>query len=99
MVERGEQLGLEVLLADLLPWNNGHPLVDEPIAELNRLITAIGREESVPVLDFHDALEDPARPGLMAAELTADGYHPSIEGHRRLGELVVTELEPLVPAP
>ena len=35
----------------------------------------------------------------MRAELTADGDHPSIEGYRRLGELVARELEPLLRAP
>ncbi len=87
MVERGKELGLEVALAEVLPWNNGHPVADQPIDELNRLIAEIGREQGVVVLAFHDALEDPRRPGLMEATLTSDGDHPSIEGYRRLGEL------------
>jgi len=95
MVEQGKQLGLEVALAEVLPWNNGHPLADKPIAELNRLIAAIGREQSVAVLEFHDALEDPRRPGLMGVALTSDGDHPSIEGYRRLGELTAAALAPL----
>ncbi len=95
MVERGKQLGLEVALAEVLPWNNGHPVADQPIAELNRLIAGIGREQSVAVLAFHDALEDPRRPGLMGSELTSDGDHPSIAGYRRLGELVAAVLTPL----
>jgi lysophospholipase L1-like esterase len=40
----------------------------------------------VPVLPFHDTLEDPQRPGRMRAELTADGDHPSVAGYRLLGE-------------
>ena len=95
MVEQGKELGLEVALAEVLPWNNGHPLADKPIAELNRLIAAIGREQSVAVLEFHDALEDPRRPGLMGVSLTSDGDHPSIEGYRRLGELTAAALAPL----
>jgi lysophospholipase L1-like esterase len=92
MVERGKELGFEVALAEVLPWNNGHPLADQPITELNRLIAGIGREQSVAVLDFHETLEDPRRPGLMGESLTSDGDHPSIEGYRRLGELVAAEL-------
>jgi len=95
MVERGKELGFEVALTEVLPWNNGHPLADQPIAELNRLIAAIGREQSITVLGFHDALEDPRRPGLMGATLTSDGDHPSIEGYRRLGELTAAALAPL----
>lgn len=87
MVERAKALGLEVELADLLPWNNGHPYATPLVGELNRRIEEIGREEGVPVLPFHDVLEDPEYPGLIAPEWTAEGDHPSIEGYRRLGQL------------
>ena len=71
MVERGRALGLDVYLANVLPWNNGHPAADRPIAELNRRIAAIGREQGVPVIDFHDALEDPDEPGTMTGRADA----------------------------
>jgi len=87
MVVTARELGLAVAIADVLPWNNGHPGADQPIVELNRLIARIAEEAGVPLLPFHDTLEDPDRPGLMRAEWTADGDHPSIEGYRRLGEL------------
>jgi lysophospholipase L1-like esterase len=92
MVRRGGELGLDVYLVNVLPWNNGHPAADEPIAELNREIVAIGRSEGVPVIDFHATLENPAEPATMAPELTADGDHPSVAGYRLLGELVAREL-------
>ncbi len=41
----------------------------------------------VPVLPFHDTLEDQKRPGRMREDWTFEGDHPSIEGYRRLGEL------------
>ena len=87
IVRAGKERGLEVALVDVLPWNNGHPAADGPIAELNRLIGEIGRDEGVEVLPFHDALEDPDEPGTMAAGLTDDGNHPSVAGYRRLGDL------------
>ncbi|MBA2505580.1 MAG: SGNH/GDSL hydrolase family protein [Thermoleophilaceae bacterium] len=87
MVIRGKEAGLRVGLVDVLPWNNGHPRADRPIAELNRAIHAIGREERVPVLDFHDALEDPRAEGTMSARYTDDGDHPSVAGYRRLGTI------------
>src|ERR671925_419133 len=90
MVRRGLSLGLSVALADVLPWNNGWPAAEPAIRRLNGLVLAIGHEEAVPVLPFHDTLEDPERPGRMREEWTDDGDHPSVEGYRLLGELVAT---------
>ena len=87
MVRRGKELGLPLLLVDLLPWNNGWPDAEPKIRKLNALIAEIARAEDVTLLPFHDTLEDPDRPGRMREEWTSDGDHPSIEGYRRLGEL------------
>jgi lysophospholipase L1-like esterase len=87
MVRRGKELGTTVLLADVLPWNNGWPDAEPKIRRLNQLIRAIARDETVPLLPFHDTLEDGERPGRMREEWTSDGDHPSVEGYRRLGEL------------
>jgi lysophospholipase L1-like esterase len=83
LVGRGLGLGLPVAVCDVLPWNNGWPDKEAPIRALNARIAAIG----VPLLPFHDTLEDPARPGRMKAEwCNEDGDHPSLAGYRRLGE-------------
>jgi lysophospholipase L1-like esterase len=83
MVEHGRGLGLRVAVADVLPWNNGWPDAEPTIRELNRLVARLG----VPVLPFHDTLEDSDRPGRMRDEWTVEGDHPSEEGYRRLGRL------------
>jgi lysophospholipase L1-like esterase len=83
MIRRGQELGLRVTVADVLPWNNGWPQAEGPIRELNALIELMG----VPVLPFHETLEDPDRPGRMRENWTVEGDHPSVEGYRRLGEL------------
>ena len=87
MVRRGKELGLRVALCDVLPWNNGWPDAEPKIRRLNELIAAAARDETVPLLPFHDTLEDPARPGRMRDDWQSDGDHPSIDGYRRLGEL------------
>lgn len=87
MVRRGKRLGLDVVLANVLPWNKGWPDADAPIRGLNELIAAIGEAESVRVLRFYETLDDPERPGRMREEWTPDGNHPSVDGHRRLGEV------------
>lgn len=86
MVRRGRELGLGVVLADVLPWTNGWPDAEPQIRRLNELVHALAREEDVPLLPFHDTLEDPDRPGRMREEWTAEGDHPSVDGYRRLGE-------------
>jgi lysophospholipase L1-like esterase len=88
MVRRARARGLAVVLAEVLPWNNGYPKAVPAIERLNGLIDRIGREEGVQVLRFHRALEDPRSPGRMREDLTLEGDHPSVPGYRRLGELV-----------
>lgn len=87
MVRHGRELGLRVALANVLPWNNGWPHAEPRIRELNGLVDAIAADEGVPLLPFHDTLEDPDAPGRMRPEWTSDLDHPSVEGYRRLGEL------------
>jgi lysophospholipase L1-like esterase len=92
IVARGQRLGLQVYLVNLLPWNNGPAGAADTIDDLNRLIDGIGADAGVPVIDFHAALADPRDPAVMPAALTADGAHPSVEGYQRLGELVARRL-------
>jgi lysophospholipase L1-like esterase len=82
MLERGRAAGASLAVADVLPWNNGDERAAEDIVRLNTLIRRLG----VPLLPFHDTLADPADPTRMREALTDDGDHPSIEGHRLLGE-------------
>src|SRR5438874_11679872 len=53
MVRRGLELGLRVLLADVLPWNAGYPRTEREIRTLNGLVARIAAEESVVLLPFH----------------------------------------------
>jgi lysophospholipase L1-like esterase len=92
MVRRGKALGLRVVLVDVLPWNNGHPQATPAIGRLNASIETIAREERIELLPFHATLEDPNRPGRMKDAWTSDGDHPSVDGYRRLGQLVADRL-------
>jgi lysophospholipase L1-like esterase len=82
MLERGRAAGLAVALTDVLLWNNGDARAAAGIERLNALI----RQLDAPLLPFHDTLADPADPTRMGDGLTDDGDHPSVEGHRLLGE-------------
>jgi lysophospholipase L1-like esterase len=94
MVRRGKELGLRVVLADVLPWNNGWPDAEPKIRRLNALIEDVAREEDVQLLRFHEALEDAANPGRMRAEWTHEGDHPNEAGYKRLAEVVRGVLPP-----
>ncbi|MHB8649146.1 MAG: SGNH/GDSL hydrolase family protein [Gaiellaceae bacterium] len=94
MVERGRALGLAVALADVLPWNNGDERAANEIVRLNAQIRAVADRLGVALLPFHDTLADPERPERMRATLTDDGDHPSIAGHRLLGERAFAGLVP-----
>jgi lysophospholipase L1-like esterase len=88
MVRLGQERGYAVVMVEVLPWNKGWPDAEQPIRALNVLIHEIAARRGVGVLPFHDTLEDPDRPGRMRAEWTSDGDHPSVEGYRKLGEVV-----------
>jgi lysophospholipase L1-like esterase len=90
MVRAAKELNLDVAVADVLPVNRGEGQADPVIAQLNRMIHAMGTREGVTVLPFHDTLEDPNAADRMKPEWTADGLHPSVEGYRRLGEIAFT---------
>ena len=89
MLAEAEEMGLDAAVANVLPWNNGHPAADEPIDAAQR---GDRRDREAP---RRSAARLPRRtrgpkdePGTMAPEYTDDGDHPSIEGYRVLGELV-----------
>jgi lysophospholipase L1-like esterase len=86
-VQRGKELGLRVAIVNVLPWNNGWPRAEPQIRRLNELIAVIAQDEEVPLLPFHDTLEDPERPGRMREEWTHEGDHPSEAGYRRLADV------------
>lgn len=83
---RAAAAGLQVAIADVLPWNNGDEDDARSIARLNRLIADIARRHDVPVLPFFATLDDPQHPGRMPERLTVEGNHPNVRGYRMLGE-------------
>ena len=86
MLERGRAAGLALAVADVLPWNNGDERAAEDIRRLNELILQIAAGAGAKLLPFHDTLADPADPSRMGEGLSDDGDHPSVDGHRFLGE-------------
>jgi lysophospholipase L1-like esterase len=86
MLERGREAGLTLAVTDVLPWDNGDERAADDIRSLNALIEELAADAAATLLEFHDTLADPADPSRMRAGLSDDGDHPSIDGHRLLGE-------------
>ena len=86
VLHRARHAGLRVAIADVLPWNNGDSRAAADIDKLNELLRAIADGQDVPLFPFSQTLADPSRPTRMRETLTEDGDHPSVEGHRLLGE-------------
>jgi len=86
MLERGRANGIALAVADVLPWNNGDPRAAADIQRLNALIRELAASTGATLLPFHGTLADPTDPSRMHEGLTDDGDHPSVEGHRLLGE-------------
>jgi lysophospholipase L1-like esterase len=90
MVGRARERVPHVLIANVLPWNNGDDEAAAAILTLNGELARIAADNDVVLLPFYATLEDPDRPRRMAPDWTVEGNHPSIEGHRRLGEVAWT---------
>ena len=86
MLSRGRAAGVAQAVADVLPWNNGDEQAAAAIRRLNGLIGEIAAGAGVTLLPFHATLVDPADQHRMRPGLSDDGDHPSVEGHRLLGE-------------
>jgi lysophospholipase L1-like esterase len=86
MLQRGRAAGAVLAVTDVLSWNNGDEQATEDIEHLNALIRRLAARAGATLLPFHDTLADSAEPHRMREALTDDGDHPSIEGHRVLGE-------------
>ena len=86
LLHRARNAGLRVAVADVLPWNNGDSRAATDITRLNALIRSIADGQGVPLFPFHDTLLDTERQHRMREEWTDDGDHPSVAGHRLLGE-------------
>jgi lysophospholipase L1-like esterase len=86
MLARGRAAGAALAVADVLPWNNGDERAAAGIVRLDELIREVAASAGATLLPFHDTLADPTDPRRMKKALTDDGDHPSIEGHRLLGE-------------
>jgi lysophospholipase L1-like esterase len=86
MLARGRAAGVTLAVTDVLPWNNGDERAASDIRGLNMLIRQLAGSTEATLVPFHDTLADPADSTRMGDGLSDDGDHPSVEGHRLLGE-------------
>ena len=92
IVERAKAIGVPVLIAEVLPANTGVSETVTLIDDLNRRLAALADAAGVPLVPWYPVLEDPATPDRLLPAYTGDGVHPTVEGHRLLGEALAPVL-------
>jgi acyl-CoA thioesterase-1 len=89
MIAALEQAGATVVLAGMtLPANYG----PDYIGRFERMYEELARKHDLRLIEFR--LEKLG--GMYEELMQRDGLHPTREGHRRLGEYVARELEPVL---
>jgi lysophospholipase L1-like esterase len=83
--------GLRLVLATILPFNGMTGWQSDAIRELNRWITDQGHHPDRLVCDTNRVVADPSNPDRLAG--SPDGYHPDVEGYRRMGERLSRVIE------
>lgn len=94
IVRRSQAAGLNVVLGTIPPAEGAFPWVDNgsamATAERNRINDWIRtRPHGVGVVDFHEALRDPANPDRLHPDYdSGDGLHLNLDGYRAMAEAV-----------
>jgi lysophospholipase L1-like esterase len=81
-------------IACTIPPNNTTPAYPQ---QLNPWIAETAMRRGYPLLDHFSVLVDPTT-GHYQAALTADGTHPTAQGHRLMAAAAATTLNPYLPA-
>jgi lysophospholipase L1-like esterase len=93
LVQRAQEEDKQVLMVEILPWNNGGESAAKIIQETNGLLKTVAAEQSVPLLAWYELLRTPGGARRMRADLTIEGDHPSVAGYQKLGEYTASVLE------
>jgi len=88
--------GLKVYLGTLLPAKGYEKFDADPAKEtlrqeINEWIR--GQTQADGVIDFDEAMKDPAAPARMKAEYQSDSLHPSDVGYRKMAETAAARLD------
>jgi lysophospholipase L1-like esterase len=89
LISQAHAFGIKACAATLLPIQKS--VKDTPPNEstrraVNDWIRTSGAFDAV--IDFEKVVQDPANPGAIRADLTADFVHPNSEGYRVMGESI-----------
>jgi lysophospholipase L1-like esterase len=96
MIDRAHARGIKVIGATILPYSGSAYYHPGPESEadrqaINAWIRAPGNFDAV--IDFDQAMRDPARPAYMLKSLdSGDGLHPSMAGYKAMAEAVPLSL-------
>jgi lysophospholipase L1-like esterase len=91
LYRRSRGLKSRLVLATILPFNGMSARQSAEVRELNRWITDQGNLRDRLWCDTNRLVADPSDPARLAG--SPDGYHPDVEGYRRMGEGLSSVIE------
>jgi len=81
--------GSKVIALEILPVTCDMKLVKK-IKETNKGMHKLCTQMKIPIIDLYDALADKTKNGLNKPYDSKDGEHLSVEGYRKVGEVIYT---------
>lgn len=93
IIARAHARGIRIIGATLLPYE-GAAYYTEAGNQIRREVNAFIRDsgEFDGVIEFGEAVQDPANPNRIRADYTADNLHPNDSGYRAMAEIIDLDL-------
>lgn len=83
--------GIVPVAASVLPYDRATRRATAAIVTLNVWVESLAKVLRIPFCDTHAAAADPAKPDRLRG--SPDGFHPDVDGYRRMGEALTTTIE------
>jgi lysophospholipase L1-like esterase len=99
LVARIRAIEATPVLGTVTPISTADAAHRRRISRFNRWLATYAAAESLPLVDYHAALVDPATGNLRAEYDSGDGTHPNAVGNARMASVWLDTLDRLLPPP
>lgn len=90
VIAQARQSGVKLIIGAVMPvdtqWAGVDGIRNEYVRKINAFLEQRCREEKIPFVDYYSALVRNDGSGLVQAELTYEGVHPTAAGYSRMVE-------------